>query len=263
MRALALVFTALLFGCASPTSKIESLARRAGLVREIIDGASFRHVVFTQRGVAEGNWTVYLEGDGLPWVNGRIPATDPTTRNPLALHLMLQGDAPAIYVGRPCYHQIEDDACSWQLWTQARYSESVVSSMVAAIDRKLQALNAERATLVGYSGGGTLAVLVAERLAKVERVVTIAANLDTDAWTTHHGYLPLTESLNPASSRHAHAFEEIHLQGKNDAIVPIETTVSYFDRFPNARRITLDGFDHVCCWKERWPQLLSQLTMGN
>ena len=47
-------------------------------------------------------------------------------------------------------------------------------------------------TFVGYSGGGVLAVLIAERLDNVAGVITVGANLDTDAWTEHHGYLPLT-----------------------------------------------------------------------
>jgi predicted alpha/beta hydrolase family esterase len=263
LRWLAVLCAALVSGCVSPAARIDSIARRATLEREIILGAEFPHLIYTRRRASRGSWTIYLESDGLPWMNGRIPAIDPTARNPLALQLMLQVESPSLYVGRPCYHEIRHEQCSWQLWTQARYSEAVVSSMTAAIEHKLQTLNVERVTLVGYSGGGALAVLIAERLPSVERVITIAANLDTDAWTAHHGYLPLTESLNPANSSHAHTFEEVHLQGDNDKVVPRETTRSYFERFPNAQRITIEGFDHVCCWQERWTQLLSQLTTNN
>ena len=38
-------------------------------------------------------------------------------------------------------------------------------------------------------------MLIAERLENVTAVVTIAANLDTDAWTEHHKYLPMSQSL--------------------------------------------------------------------
>lgn len=240
-----------LTACASPASRIDATAQRAGLVREIVRGTDFRHVVYTRAmSSSDARLTIYLESDGLPWVNGRVPSSDPTSRDPLALKLMLQSKGPALYVTRPCYHELMDEGCSWQQWTLARYSESIVDSMVAAIRTKLHDVNAARVQLVGYSGGGALAVLIAERLADVERVVTIAANLDTDAWTTHHGYLPLQGSLNPARGDRPHPWEEVHLQGGKDTVVPIATTEAYFKRHPASRRITFENFDHACCWTE-------------
>ena len=55
-------------------------------------------------------------------------------------------------------------------------------------------------------------------------VITVGANLDTDAWTQHHGYLPLTGSLNPAASTAKHPWPEAHLYGGRDTIVPASTT---------------------------------------
>ena len=43
-------------------------------------------------------------------------------------------------------------------------------------------------------------MLLAERLEMTQAVVTIAANLDTDAWTELHGFSALEGSLNPAAS---------------------------------------------------------------
>jgi pimeloyl-ACP methyl ester carboxylesterase len=255
-----LCFAMALSACVSPTSRIDAEAKRAGLVRTIVHGTDFRHAVYTRK-AADPNetWTVYLESDGSPWAQGRVPTTDPTAREPMALRLMLSSGGPAFYLTRPCYHELMDNGCSWPLWTHARYSETVVDSMVSAIEATARRLGAGRLRLVGHSGGGTLAVLIAERLPRVAEVVTLAANLDTDAWTTHHGYLPLNESLNPARSTRVHAFEEIHLQGAQDKVVPSETTRAYFERFPQAKRVTIDEFDHVCCWQDRWAQLLSQL----
>jgi pimeloyl-ACP methyl ester carboxylesterase len=89
-------------------------------------------------------------------------------------------------------------------------------------------------------------------LDKVTAVVTIGANLDTDAWVAHHGYLPLSGSLNPARSKREHRWPELHLQGANDAIVPPATTDEYFRRYPTAQRRIVERYDHVCCWINEW-----------
>ena len=112
--------------------------------------------------------------------------------------------------------------------------------------------------LVGYSGGGVLAVLIAERLDNVAAVITVGANLDTDAWTRHHGYLPLTGSLNPASSTAEHRWPETHLYGARDRSCRVSTTDAYFARFPHAQRKVMDDYDHVCCWVEQWPTAVGQ-----
>ncbi len=236
-------------GCASPAQRIDRAAERAGLTRDIVRGTSFRHVVYARQAASEDStWTVFLEGDGRPRMS------DPTSLDPLAFDLMLRSSGAALYVTRPCYHELLDPECSWRTWTLERYSRAVVDSMVHAIEQRLRDANAARVRLVGYSGGGTLAVLIAERLSNVIAVVTIAANLDTDAWTRHHGYL-LGGSLNPARSTLAHAWQETHLQGGGDTVVPLATTRAYFARFPAARQITLAAYDHVCCWVRDWAEL--------
>jgi hypothetical protein len=253
----------LLLGCASPTQRMDREAQRSGLTRSVVVGTTFRHVVYTRPAASNGDsWTVYLESDGLPWINGRAPAADPTSREPLALQLMMRTQGAALYVTRPCYHELMDAACSWQAWTSARYSASVVESMTRAIETKLGEVKAAKITLVGYSGGGALAALIAERLRHVDTVITIAANLDTQAWTSHHRYLPLSESLNPAKSELNHLFEELHLLGSHDTNVPPATTRAYFERYPNAKQITFDDFDHVCCWVRDWEAVRAKIGVA-
>jgi hypothetical protein len=252
-RFAALAFLALfLLGCASPTQRTDREAQRAGLTRSIVQGTTFRHLVYLRADRPVTTLTVYLEGDGLPWMGGRVPATDPTSRDPLALQLMIRSSAPATYIGRPCYHELHDAGCSAQSWTFARYSSATVESMAKAIEVQAREVQARDVRLIGYSGGGVLAVLIAERLENVSSVITIAANLDVDAWAAHHGYLPLSESLNPARSSIAHAWKEIHLQGAQDTTVPIAATRAYFEHYPAARPLTFAEYDHVCCWLKNW-----------
>ena len=140
-----------------------------------------------------------------------------------------------------------------------RYSDEIVSSMTEAVRTATLRAKARSVVLVGYSGGGVLAVLIAERLDNVAAVVTVGANLDTESWTGHHGYLPLTGSLNPASSTAGHHWPETHLYGARDENVPPATTEAYFKRFPSAQRQIVESNDHVCCWVEQWPGLWEQM----
>jgi pimeloyl-ACP methyl ester carboxylesterase len=142
----------------------------------------------------------------------------------------------------------------------ARYSDEVVASMTEAVRTAALQAKARSLVLVGYSGGGVLAVLIAERLDNVAAVITVGANLDTDAWTRHHDYLPLSGSLNPAHSRAEHRWPETHLYGARDQTVPPATAQAYFERHPGAQRRIVDTNDHVCCWVEQWPQLWREIT---
>jgi dienelactone hydrolase len=154
---------------------------------------------------------------------------------------------------------IMESTCTATWWTDARYSATVVASMAAAIRHYQQESHFERLVLVGYSGGGVLAELVAPELNGVAAVVTIAANLDVSAWTEYHGYLPLTGSLNPATVTITAAWPEIHLLGEDDEVVPPETVQRYFERHPQSLVWRYADFGHVCCWRDEWPRIVSRI----
>jgi len=205
---------------------------------------------------------VYLEGDGSPWIRGRRVARDPTSRNPVALQLMLRDPGDALYLARPCYHRLDDSPpCDPRLWTSARYGEAVVESMTAALQRLLRDLGEHRTvTLVGYSGGGVLGMLLAQRLERVDRVVTVAANLDTAAWVRLHGYSPLDASMNPAAGPSLRReVRQTHLAGGDDDTVPPWLIERALQAEPNATLAVLAGFDHHCCWGAVWPTVLHAL----
>lgn len=247
-------------GCSSNAERIDALARGASLERTVVALDGLSSALYLSRNLERHQpLFVFLEGDGQPWRAGIEPNVDPTTADPLALELLTRTPRAAVYVSRPCYQGVGGSRCSPALWTSARYSEKIVQTMVHTVRDLAHQIGASKTILIGHSGGGTLAVLIAERLEGVAAVVTIAANLDIDAWTAHHGYLPLSESLNPAHSTREHPWREIHLAGRRDQVVPLETTAAYFERYPNAERWVFDEHSHACCWRDAWPQLWARI----
>lgn len=246
--------------CASPAQRFSAWANDRGLRAAIVEGAGFEHVVFWPRApVSATTLHVYLDGDGSPWIGG-TPASDPTPRRTLVLDLMRLDPRPSVYVGRPCYHgTAERPPCHAALWTRDRYSERVVASMASAVRRIMEAGAVERVVWIGYSGGGTLAMLLAPRFSASAAIVTVAANLDIDAWADLHGYQRLEGSLNPARRQGPPPpVPQRHYAGGADDVVP-PAIVARGPIAPGSLRI-IPRFDHRCCWVTLWPEILAELT---
>lgn len=261
MRICAFAAILALSACAAPFSRLDHEAGELGLARADVPGLGFTHAVYRNRaarGTQGSTLHVYIEGDGTPWIDGRHAAVDPTPRTPIALRLMALDGSPALLLGRPCYHgHHADSGCAPGLWTDARYSEAVVASMAHALSAI--ALEGARLTLIGHSGGGTLAMLLAERVRAVDTVITVAGNLDVAAWAGSHGYEPLSGSLDP-SARAALPLRirQVHLAGGRDREVPADLIAAAAARQPGARLVIRPEFDHACCWARDWRELFTQ-----
>jgi len=257
LAGLACVLTA----CASPQQHSARIARRAQFQSQLIAGRGFQHQAYVALRDSD-MLVVFIEGDGSPWVEGgRAMASDPTARVPLALELAALTPLSILYLGRPCYLlAVRPPECSERLWTAERYSQQVVDSMVVATDSYARAHGFARVLLVGYSGGATLATLMADKVPRTVGVVSIAGNLDPDSWARLHGYLPLEGSLNPALRPPLPAeLRQWYLVGLRDTNVPAAATERYLRRVPADRIRSWPDFDHVCCWKRAWPTILREI----
>jgi dienelactone hydrolase len=208
--------------------------------------------------------TIYIEGDGFAWVTSSQPSDDPTPRDPIGLRLaMRHAPGAAVYLARPCQYVEGADArgCMTSFWTERRFAPEVIAATDHAIDALKVRYNARRLMLVGYSGGGAVAALVAARRKDVAQLVTVAGNLDHAAWTRLNHVRPLDGSLNPADAwRDLLHIPQVHFVGARDNNVGAAVANAYADRFPaNARpRIQMvPEADHSCCWVDRWPALLA------
>jgi hypothetical protein len=244
-------------GCRSPALVLADRASVLGMRTELVPGTFFQHVVFYHASRPTRTLHVYLDGDGTPWFAGR-PSEDPTPRNHLVLDLMALDPNSSVYLGRPCYHGLaKAPPCSSALWTTERYSETVVSSIAAALRSILAGGEFDQVIWFGYSGGGTLAVLLAPQFVETRGVVTVAANLDIDAWADHHNYPRLAGSLNPRSRPPMpRGVYQRHYVGEKDRIVPKEIVSR--TRSDPSTVIVVPAYNHRCCWPEIWPAIVQE-----
>ncbi len=242
-------------GC-SFTPTYGDLSERFGFHVEKVEGDLFQHVVFSKSGTGRV-LHVYIEGDGRPWLRKNRVSLDPTPRRTLMLELMALDGAFAIYLGRPCYFD-QSTQCSPIWWTHRRYSEAVVNSMAVALSHFSKEYDS--VVLMGHSGGGTLAMLLAERSDKVQAVVTLAANLDVEKWALFHGYSPLKGSLNPALRLPLPArIKQRHYVAKDDRNIQEQWLEPVINQQSDAVLIGVEG-DHSCCWIDKWPDILRDLN---
>jgi pimeloyl-ACP methyl ester carboxylesterase len=151
----------------------------------------------------------------------------------LRLALAHPGQGPAAWLGRPCQYTLSEQGqgCEQAFWTQRRYAPAVVAATGRALDQLRAETGARRLVLVGYSGGGALAILLA------------AAR--PDAVAPRLGRLP-----------------QLHLTGAADRITGSAVVRAFMARLPPgtpARLAEQPGFDHGCCWAAAWPRLAREM----
>ena len=270
------MLAALLGACAGPATLLEDgrsralrLADQAGFETARIPAGAFTlYSAYKGRRGAGGRLVVYVEGDGQAWTNRFTLSPDPTPLDPMGLQLAIRDERPlVVYLARPCQYAARQDPalCHPRYWASRRFAPEVVAATSAAVDHYNAVLGADEVELVGYSGGGAIAALVAAARDDVVALTTIVAPLDHAAWTAHHDIAAMPGSLNPADAAAALAeVPQIHLVGGDDDIVPALVARSYLSRLPGsspARLVVVDGFGHTCCWQRDWKLLRTRHSL--
>lgn len=197
---------------------------------------------------------VFLEGDGFAWIDRATPSPDPTPRRPVALALAARSGLPSVaYLARPCQWVTGADrrGCRPRWWTTHRLAAETVDAAGAAIDALKAEAGARTILLIGHSGGGGLAALLAARRADVAGLVTVAGVTDLGAWTTMHAVSALPESLDPAAARAGWGgLPQVHLLGAADTVVPAGAAAAWA-----APTVVVPGVGHLDGWAADWPAL--------
>ncbi len=256
----------LLSGCASldRDAHAESLAKPAGLQREVLVAGGFRLTAFSRITRADKPVRIYIEGDGLAWISRTEPSLDPTPVVATGLALAAADPSPNVaYLARPCqFTPMQDNPrCEVAYWTGKRFAPEVLDAMDGAIGQLAARVPGQALELVGYSGGGAIAVLVAARRHDVATLRTVAGNLDVEYVNRWHRVSPMPASRNPIDvARQVAGIPQIHFSSAQDTVVPPEVA----RRFASAvggtcvKTRVVSGVTHDGDWAQRWRDLLTQ-----
>ncbi len=230
------VLSALLSGCATidPNGHADAIATPAGLSRETIPTKQgFALTSYGRITRATEPIDVYIEGDGFAWVSRTEPSLDPSPHDATGLALAAADPAPnVVYLARPCQFTPMDQSprCAIPYWTSRRFAPDVIAAMDEAIDHVVARVPGQQINLVGYSGGGAVAVLIAARRHDVASLRTVAGNLDTEYVNRIHDVSAMPQSLNPVDvARQIAGIPQIHFSGEDDSVVPIAVPQRFVD----------------------------------
>jgi len=245
----------------------DSIAARSGWRKVTFDVQSFVITGYFKSAPTPGatqELTVYIEGDGRAFINRHTPSRDPTPHHPTGLQLAVADPgAPVLYLSRPCQYTAADTQreCQTAYWTSARFSQTVITALNSALTQAKTLTQFQRLHLVGYSGGGAVAVLLASIRTDVVSIITVAGNLDHRFWTDYHRITPLYDSQNSADCAQSVAhIPQIHFVGGQDTVMPVICAASYFRQMAHptyARLIVLPELGHYRGWPALWPALLA------
>ena len=223
--------------------------------------------------------TVYIEGDGASWRSRQVPPRDPSPENPTAAHLALADSNTLVaYMARPCMYLASEqlERCSPTLWTDGRFGKEVLALSNQALDSLIgkikneYLLNSSRPlllNLVGYSGGGVVAALLAAQRADVVCLNTLASPLDIEVWTRLQKVAPLSQSFNPAfPDARLSRIPQMHWFGAEDRLVPPQALGRYHKWDPALQRDqviqVIPNFNHRDFWVQEWPNLKERACLN-
>ncbi len=206
--------------------------------------------------------TLYIEGDGLAWINRRTLSPNPTPINPLAFKLASLDQSPSVfYLARPCqYVDIQTQPrCNNAYWSDARFASEVIENYQVILNQLKMQHDIQGFHLVGFSGGGAIAALIAAGRNDIASLRTIAGNLDHVALSRDKNVSLLSRSLNPIDiAPRINHIPQIHFSGAEDKVIPPWVARAFANKAGNpacvhAKRI--ENASHLDGWEKLWPRL--------
>ena len=253
-------------GCVSKLSPkvrqqtADTVAQAGNLVQQKIATDDFLLTTYQRFDATSDNkqMVVYIEGDGMAWISRDQLSSNPTPVQPVALKLAsIDTNINVLYVARPCQYLWPQkmNRCSSKYWSNKRGSEEVISSINQAISIVKQKQNISSIRLIGYSGGGGIAALIADRRADVSEFVSVSGNLNYKLFTQTHNLSPMNGSIDPITvANQIGSIPQIHYVGADDKIIPKQIALSFSDKVKVISDVSHDN------WPDKWAQILRTIN---
>ncbi len=244
----------------------DSVVREYSFVKEIIKTNTFKLTTYSRVSEKGKPVDVYIEGDGFAWASRGKLSVDPTPTKPMVLELAGKDDsANVLYIARPCQYTNlkEDQFCNSKYWSSDRFSKEVIDSVNDAITHFVNKYEIKGVNLIGYSGGGAVATIIAAQRKDVLSLRTVAGNLDHVEVNKYHKVTQLTNSLNAIDyADKLSNLPQYHFSGGEDKIVPIFIAENFAEKAEKGNKCVkvavVKGVGHEKGWVENWKYLLSQ-----
>ena len=208
---------------------------------------------------------IYIEGDGMSWVDRFTISSNPTPTDPLAFKLaLIDENDNVIYLARPCQFEWSNN-CNKDTWTLSQYSTSVLSSYKSIIEELSEKY--EEIHLVGYSGGAGIAMYLGSINNKsVKSIRTVAGNINHNALTQLLNISNLSKSLNfyPIVKK-TNKIPQVHYYGLDDRVVPNQLQILYKNQNTGNNCINIKSVNatHDNGWEDFWTTNSGLLPMCN
>jgi dienelactone hydrolase len=264
MRILILIITTLFLTACSNTAT-QKVASKNGFKHASLPTGKFNVTTYQKITKPQAAVNIYIEGDGRLLTSTQQYSNDPSPRTATVIKLAALDPNPnVVYLARPCQYAPEDlhTVCERRHWMSARYSTEIVAALNQAINLIKERSAATKINLIGFSGGGALAVLIAAQRNDIASIRTVAGNLDLQTMQDFHGSDPLDESLDPlAVATKVQHIPQIHFIGDKDKTVPTTVAKNFSARAQlNPKQVqVLKGVSHHDGWVQQWPTLLKSV----
>ncbi|WP_425363675.1 alpha/beta hydrolase [Candidatus Tisiphia endosymbiont of Hybos culiciformis] len=237
----------------------EKLASINKFEKKLVKAGDFVITTYQRISDKDSPYVFYIEGDGSISIGRYAIADNPTPSKVMLFKLATLDTRPNIvYIARPCQYTPVglNPNCNQVYWTDKRMAEEVMESTNIVIN---SINNGKPASLVGFSGGGGIAILVAARNKHIKDIITIAGNLDIENFSKYHEVYALKKSLNPIDyAKKISNIPQLHLSGSKDAIVPSSIMHGYVKASSSncIQQKIFPDITHTKGWDKVWQDVL-------
>ena len=242
-------------GCATPAERFAKRADTLGFARTVVQGDPFAHLVLRRGATAGDLLHVYLDGDGSPMLAGVPSPIRPRVSHSSSSSWGSTRSRASTWAGRAttaCGRGLPRSGVDVSAVLRGGRGEPRDGRASSRPARRRAARRVDRPQRWWRARSPGRSARSRDRGAGHHRREPLARPLDD---RRRHGAPRWLARPVAAPPLPAHAYER-HYVGSRDAIVPPAVVMA---GAAPATVVVVEGYDHVCCWRVRWPSMLTDL----